>query len=463
MKTKFSALLLTTLFIPLQFTYAMEKQDFKLEQPTKQAPFTQTANGKSGDLLFERLSLMSFLAHYGHPKAQYDLASHHFIGLGVKKDINQAIRWYCAAAEQGHMEAQYNLASLYYCGGGIKKDMNQAIKWFSAAASMGHLKAQHILGVLYYFGEEIDHNIEKSIELFSNAADQGHCEAQYNLGKIFEDGWIQKDGATISPNLDKAIYWYTKAVNQDYADAQLNLGKLYYHGKGVAQNTAKSLELFFKASGQGSETAKNNFIQLLPLRPISSASANSFDQCQVPVILNILETLRYTFGFYKGLNNSISNLDDLDELFFSRNNFIDSSITLVKYIQKEPSGFLLTCLEPGNEEIKTSLIETLIDGISAHTYKDEFYLSLGDEAAKLSRSLITTIQPDGSIDKTLKTLTDNHDQIEKFISQITYDKKQNVGEMTKFLTNFKQYLESYITDNAQKRNDVFIKEHNWWR
>jgi len=43
-------------------------------------------------------------------------------GLGIKRDYDEAVKWYRLAAEQGLAEAQYNLRLMYKSGHGAPLD-----------------------------------------------------------------------------------------------------------------------------------------------------------------------------------------------------------------------------------------------------------------------------------------------------------------------------------------------------
>ncbi len=59
-----------------------------------------------------------------------------------KEDYEQAVYWYCKAAEQGNAEAQYNLGFCYETGRGVDMDCNKAIGWYSKAAEQGDNEAK---------------------------------------------------------------------------------------------------------------------------------------------------------------------------------------------------------------------------------------------------------------------------------------------------------------------------------
>jgi Cu2+-containing amine oxidase len=70
------------------------------------------------------------------------------MGLGVKKDVNEAAKWIRKAAEQGFDEAQVVMSKFYLVGEGVEKDVNEAAKWDHKAAEQGH---RYALLRLYHF------------------------------------------------------------------------------------------------------------------------------------------------------------------------------------------------------------------------------------------------------------------------------------------------------------------------
>ena len=54
--------------------------------------------------------------------------------------------WYKKAAVQGSAEAQFNIGSLYYLGEGVTKNYEEALKWYEKAAIKGHETSQYQVG-----------------------------------------------------------------------------------------------------------------------------------------------------------------------------------------------------------------------------------------------------------------------------------------------------------------------------
>jgi len=89
------------------------------------------------------------------PPGQCNLGTFYFDGKGVRKDHQEAARWFRAAAEQGFPAAENNLAFLYFTGEGVVQDYREAFKWMSRAAEQGYAQAQINLRDLYVEGKGV--------------------------------------------------------------------------------------------------------------------------------------------------------------------------------------------------------------------------------------------------------------------------------------------------------------------
>jgi len=76
-------------------------------------------------------------ADLGNADAQND-AGQLFDEFG---EINAALYWWRAAAEQGNPDAMQHLGRCYASGKGVPKDGNLGIMWIAKAASLGHVIA----------------------------------------------------------------------------------------------------------------------------------------------------------------------------------------------------------------------------------------------------------------------------------------------------------------------------------
>ena len=215
-------------------------------------------------------------ANQGYAKAQHELGEMYlyYDHRGVKKDENEALRWFRMAANQGYAEAQCQLGHMYRLGEGVQEDESEAMRWYETAANQGYAEAQCQLGHMYSRGETVqkDNEAERSrikqdvyllgvnhLETMVNrpadvdyqtrgealrwyvmAADQGHNGAESHLYSLFDKlGGVQeaaRRGFAIAQfywghhllNNDEmeALRWYEMAANQGYAKAQDYCGYL---------------------------------------------------------------------------------------------------------------------------------------------------------------------------------------------------------------------------------------------
>ncbi|HRE15641.1 MAG TPA: hypothetical protein PLW86_01065 [Rhodocyclaceae bacterium] len=182
------------------------------------------------------LSIFKKLAERDYSPAQFNLVRTlvlHMIddaeGLGLPRDIEQALHWYKKAAAEGNVKAIYNLALMYSDGRGVPRDEKHAAFWYRKAA---------------YFG---------------------YANAQYNLALMYAEG-------RGLPQDDKqALYWYRKAAARGNPTAQYNLAVMYADGIGVAKDDKQAIDWFCKASSRGDDKARSSLTMLYPMPQTPSA------------------------------------------------------------------------------------------------------------------------------------------------------------------------------------------------
>jgi TPR repeat protein len=183
-------------------------------------------------------------------QAQNDLGLCYFSGKGATKDLAEAVKWFCKAAERGYANAQYNLGVCYAQGNGVAKDIPEAVKWCRMAADQGHINAQCDLGVFYEKGDGISKDAVEAVKWYHKAADQGNALAQFLLGVMYYDGM----GAP--KDFETAAKWIRKSAEQGNVNAQFVLGGMYSCGKGVPENFDEATKWFQKAAEQGHQEAQ---------------------------------------------------------------------------------------------------------------------------------------------------------------------------------------------------------------
>ncbi len=189
------------------------------------------------------ISWLKEWAGKGYAVAQQDLFWAYWGGKGgLKFDKDVALGWLTRSAKQGLVSAQHNLGSMYDSGFGFD-DLQEAVYWFRAAAENGSAQDQYLLAGYYKASpwdstgtiEHIKRDDAKALVWYQKAAEQGHAEAQLALADMLYVGQgIKRDFST-------AFIWYEKAAKKGEEQAQLKIADMYAQGTGIKRDYAKSV------------------------------------------------------------------------------------------------------------------------------------------------------------------------------------------------------------------------------
>ena len=131
-------------------------------------------------------------AEQGFDWSQYHLANCYLLGDGVKKDVDEALKWFRAAAEQGDSAYQYQLALSLHQGRLAfrdgKQDMPEVFKWYRAAAVQGEIDALRALSHLYGQGGDVEKDDAEALKWLRMAAGWGDESSQGLLGDRYASG-----------------------------------------------------------------------------------------------------------------------------------------------------------------------------------------------------------------------------------------------------------------------------------
>jgi TPR repeat protein len=125
--------------------------------------------------------------------------------------------------------AEFNMGVLYAEGLGVPRDLAQAVEWYRKAAEWELPQAQDALRTL---------------------AVTGFPPAQHVLGMTYENGW---GSAKIEA---EAVHWYRKAAEQGYPPAEYDLGRMLAEGRGALKNEAEAEAWFRRAAEEGIREAQ---------------------------------------------------------------------------------------------------------------------------------------------------------------------------------------------------------------
>ena len=142
------------------------------------------------------------------------------------KYSKEALRCYREAGDLGNVEALFKLGDCYEKGLGVEKDLKEAVKWYRMAAEQGYARAQSVLG-WYYVNGRVTIDPKEAIKWYTKAAEQGYTGSPQGLVQV-ELGDCYAKGLGVEKDLKEAVKWYRKAAEQGHAQAKKRLRDLGY-------------------------------------------------------------------------------------------------------------------------------------------------------------------------------------------------------------------------------------------
>jgi len=166
-------------------------------------------------------------------------------GIGVEKNIKEAIKYYKLAGKNDNLQAMYSLGKL--CLHEIKDsseyDRILALRFLIKAADKGYVPAQVLLEKVYDVNDIGKENLNEEFNIIKNHATvHGSMYCQNLLGKLYQKG--------ICCDIDyqESLNFFEMSAKSGYHRAQLELGLIYFYGTGVDPNPKLAFEYFQKAS-----------------------------------------------------------------------------------------------------------------------------------------------------------------------------------------------------------------------
>src|SRR5262249_52789480 len=133
-------------------------------------------------------------AERGHGTAQHNLGFMHSKGIFVDVDVDEAVRWYHAAAEQDSAASQDDLA-LTLMQRRAEGDAALALEWSERAAALGYGPAMLHLGIWLRDGTLGPKDPEAALRWLFAALGAGEGDAVHEmhpLGKALSDEQIRE-------------------------------------------------------------------------------------------------------------------------------------------------------------------------------------------------------------------------------------------------------------------------------
>ena len=186
-------------------------------------------------------------ANAGDVDLMEQLAMDYLNGDGVAIDPEKAYYWFVKCAEVGGSgQAMFNVGLLTAKGFGVERDFAKAAEWMQKAA------------------DEEDEDAKACVDEYRKLADAtekaiaGDAQAQADLASglmKLSDSLIQ---AGEDKDFEESVMWAEKAVAQGCPDGYFILALAYHHGRGVAQDIDKAIEIYQKGADAGNAPCQYN-------------------------------------------------------------------------------------------------------------------------------------------------------------------------------------------------------------
>lgn len=205
---------------------------FPLDEDLLALKDTALSNNEKGKAIIDKLQ---YQAGLGVAESQFDLGQAYQYGMGVKPNIQEAIRYYELAANQENLSAMYALGLLFIEG--YEPDASSI-----ATPALTVPKTSHAVSAAPLHAkatESLDPDYSKGIVWLQNAAFKGNASAQLTLAQIYENGLKNKKGdLVIKPDPQQADGMYFIAAADGSGMAQYQLAEMLVRKRQIEVSVA---------------------------------------------------------------------------------------------------------------------------------------------------------------------------------------------------------------------------------
>ncbi|RIB13601.1 hypothetical protein C2G38_2197380 [Gigaspora rosea] len=146
------------------------------------------------------------------------LRDNYLNGIGVEKDVHNALIYYQKSAEMG---------SFGGIGIGVVKDERKAFTYYQKSAGMGNADGICSVGHCYIDGIGIEKDVHRAFIYFQKSAEMGNSGGFCNLGNCY------KGRIGVEKDEHKAFTYYQKSAGIGSADGICSVGHCYLDGIGI--------------------------------------------------------------------------------------------------------------------------------------------------------------------------------------------------------------------------------------
>jgi TPR repeat protein len=175
-------------------------------------------------------------------------------GLALKRDDEEAARWWRLAANDGDPQGAYEYGVALLTGSGVRQDKAAARALFLKAADKGALGALYNLGVLALEGNTPDY--AAAAGYFRRAAEAGDGNSAYSLGVLL------REGKGVPLDTDEAARWLKQASDEGIIAGQVEYAIMLFNGVGVMKDEKGAAKIFELAAARRNPIAQNRLAHL---------------------------------------------------------------------------------------------------------------------------------------------------------------------------------------------------------
>ncbi|WP_372367776.1 protein kinase [Candidatus Uabimicrobium sp. HlEnr_7] len=164
--------------------------------------------------------------------ALYLQAKIYFHGIGVKKDLVQALKSTLSATKKFYPLAFTCLGKIYL----EQQNDLAAVQAFEKGTSLGEIESMHQLGLLYFQGTKVEKDGKKALELLNESFEKGNIYAASSIGYLYFYGTL-----SVPQNNNLATQWFETGAKYKSAVCLNNLAAVYLDEHGKKAKPRKSL------------------------------------------------------------------------------------------------------------------------------------------------------------------------------------------------------------------------------
>ncbi len=187
------------------------------------------------------LGMHDSLATKGSVFSAMFLARCYKMAIGVRRDMQQSLKYYKMAAKQGNVEAMREAAIMMRSN----KDDAAALSLFKQAMQKGDVTSTYYYGKMICEGRGATKDVQTGMSCIHQSADKGYAAAQYAMAEAYEKG----EG--VNKSAIEALEWYKKAALGGNRAAWWQLAECYREGRGTSVDYEEALECYARASEEG--------------------------------------------------------------------------------------------------------------------------------------------------------------------------------------------------------------------